>query len=454
MTHVPSRRSSILPRPAGRFFSLGNRLQVRPRYIPPRRRGHSPARIPGQRGQALILIVFAIVGLVAITGLAVDGGNAFSDRRQAQNAADAAAMAGALGRINGQAWVDTVRAVAASNGYNNNGKTNVVEVHSPPISGPNKGDIEYIQVRITSHVRTYFAAVIGQREITNVVEAVARSKPSVLGPLFNGNAVVSLAPASDCLLHQSFYVHAEATLAIWGGGVLINSANRTCAMIQRGNGSIRINDVYPIRITGGFNIQKPNLITPYPPISGNQSMPYPPPVYMPKVGCGSKEAKVSEDGKSISDGNWGDDDFPPPGVTHLESGKYCLDGNFVIAGARQIEGTGVTINVQHGQVRWSGAAVIELTAPRTGTLKGLLMYQPIENRNTMVLNAEEGSKIRGTILAPGAPIIIKGNDSDYGFHGQLIGYSFDVDGQSNVVIRFLEEDNYQAWTMPEVQFTK
>ena len=53
----------------------------------------------GQRGQALIIIAFAIIGLIGMTGLAVDGGMAFSDRRHAQNAADTAAVAGALAKI-------------------------------------------------------------------------------------------------------------------------------------------------------------------------------------------------------------------------------------------------------------------------------------------------------------------------------------------------------------------
>jgi len=48
-----------------------------------------------RRGQALLLIAGAIVGLVALVALAVDGGNAFAQRRIAQNAADGGAMAGA-----------------------------------------------------------------------------------------------------------------------------------------------------------------------------------------------------------------------------------------------------------------------------------------------------------------------------------------------------------------------
>ena len=405
------------------------------------------------RGQALILIVFAIVGLVAITGLAVDGGNAFADRRRAQNAADSAAVAGALARINGQNWLERVKQVAASNGYSNSATT-TVEVHSPPDSGTYKGNIEYIQIRIISHVRSYFAPVIGVREITNAVESVARSKPPVMGPLFGGAAVVALAPNSDCLFNKSFYVHAEATLAIWGNGIFINSANKTCALIQQGEGSLRINTGEDIKVVGGANIQKPQLLTPTRPITGSASIPYPPPVFWPKVGCGTKEATVSADGKEISTGNWGEDDFPPPGVNKLHSGNYCLDGDFVIPGARTLEGNGVVILMQHGRVRWSNAATIELTAPTKGDLAGLLLYQPMQNKNPLILNAAEGSKIRGTILAPAAQIKIKGNDSQYGFHGQLIGFSFDVDGNSNVVIRFEPDENYQALTLPEVQLVK
>ncbi len=415
-----------------------------------------PFRLGGRlsdRGQALIFIVFAIIGLVGITALAVDGGNAYSDRRRAQNAADSAALAGALARINGEVWPKVVYGVASTNGYNNNGTTNTVEVHSPPISGAYKGNLEYIQVRIISHVRTYFASVVGMAVISNTVEAVARSKPSVYGPLFDGNAVVSLAPASDCFNHKAFYLHAEATLDITGGGVFVNSNNPTCALIQQGEGSIRINDLHTIQVVGGSSVQKPKLLTPYPPVTGGP-MPYPPPIIMPKVGCGQKEATVSPDGHSMTAGNWGPDDFPPIGVTGLSNGVYCLDGDFVLLGNRSLSGGNVLIYMKKGQLRFSGASVVNLTAPHAGQYDGLLIYQPIDNKNPMILNAAETSVIQGTILAPGADIRIKGNDSKYGFHSQIIGYTIDVDGDSNVIVKYVDKDNFFALTMPMVMFVK
>lgn len=58
-----------------------------------RRRAASRAR--GRRGQALIWVALLLPLLLAVVGLALDGGIVFAARRQAQNAADAAARAGA-----------------------------------------------------------------------------------------------------------------------------------------------------------------------------------------------------------------------------------------------------------------------------------------------------------------------------------------------------------------------
>jgi putative Flp pilus-assembly TadE/G-like protein len=47
-----------------------------------------------QQGQAIIIIAGALIALMALVALAVDGGNAFAQRRIAQNAVDGAALAG------------------------------------------------------------------------------------------------------------------------------------------------------------------------------------------------------------------------------------------------------------------------------------------------------------------------------------------------------------------------
>ncbi len=48
-----------------------------------------------EQGQAIIILALAMVALLAFAALAIDGGNTYVERRRAQNAADAGALAGA-----------------------------------------------------------------------------------------------------------------------------------------------------------------------------------------------------------------------------------------------------------------------------------------------------------------------------------------------------------------------
>ncbi len=402
-----------------------------------------------ERGQALIVIALAFVGIIGIAGLVIDGGNAFQDRQKAQNAADAAALASAHARVTGGNVVDAAMASAAKNGYNNDGVQNIISLYTPPKDGPHAGDLEYIQVIIRSTVTTYFMRVIGTSEIVNEVQAVARTIAPTIGPILHGHAVISLAPESNCFKRSPFWVHGEATLDISGGGVFVN-AEGDCALVQQGNGSIRIAGDYGINVVGATNVQKQRLFTPEIPTEA-QPVPYPPPFFMPDVkGCGG-DAEVSEDGITMSAGKWGDE-FPPPGVTQLESGVYCLNNGMHITG--HLEGHNVLFFVRKGEVRFSSGADILLDAPNTGANAGLLIYLPMENRSKVVLNGGPGSNIQGTILAPASPVLIKGLDSKTGFHSQIIGYTIEADGTSNVVIKFIPEQNYQTLTMPEIQLAE
>ena len=403
-----------------------------------------------ERGQVLVLVVIGMVALIGITALVVDGGNIFLDYRKAQNAADSAALASALARVRGENFVNKANEIAAKNGYNNDGATNTVQVYSPPINGDHVGDIEYIQVVITSRVDTFFGGVIGREFIINRVSSVTRTKTPELAELIYGYAVVSLAPTSDCDNKKSFWLHGEGTLDITGGGVFINSNNPDCALLEQGNGSIRIRDGYPITIVGGASIQKPQLLTPYPPKTGANPIPYPPPFMPPKIGC-SKQAEISETGSSMSAGIW-DDEFPPPDVHELEKGVYCIN-DFIVGGGTHLTGSNVTFVVD-GELRWGADSTLDLRAPTKGDFAGLLIYMPIDNHSKVVLNGGSGSKIRGTILAPGATIHINGNDSHSGFQSQIIGYRIDSSGDSNVIIRYEDDQNYDAITMPEVELTE
>jgi hypothetical protein len=419
-----------------------------------------PSRKPhnGESGQAIILIVFSIIGLFGISAVAIDGGNAYLERRKIQQAADSAALSAATMRIRGGDWREAALAAAASNGYNNDGVTNIIELNTPPIDGPYADNPEYIQVIVTSYLDTFFGPVIGVPQLVISTQAISKTKPAEYGEMFDGYALVSLARESKCELKRSFWIHDEATLAIEGGGLFVNSDNPECALIEEGSGSIRILDNSPISIVGGASIQKPKLLTPFPPQTGAIPMNYPPSFQMPKVGCGSKIAEViegpneEEPDNSMTSGNW-DGDFPPEEVVNLENGIYCISGNMHVENGTRLHGTNVVFVVD-GSVRFGNDAEIQISAPQSGDFKGLLLYMPLDNQNRIVLNGNSESSFRGTILAPSADLHITGNQSNEGFHSQIIAYYIEVAGLDIIHINYKDEQNYDAFRMPEVQLTQ
>jgi len=62
--------------------------------------------IKQERGQAIVLVALALVALIAAVGLAIDGGRVYQTRREAQNAADSSALAGARLLLGGEACMD------------------------------------------------------------------------------------------------------------------------------------------------------------------------------------------------------------------------------------------------------------------------------------------------------------------------------------------------------------
>src|SRR5258706_14868307 len=92
---------------------------------------------PTEKGQALVVVALAAIVLFGFASLAIDGSAAFSDRRHAQNAADTAAMAGALkyARSSGLwsaaqdiAIYSTAKTRTTSNCYDKNGTSHVMTV--------------------------------------------------------------------------------------------------------------------------------------------------------------------------------------------------------------------------------------------------------------------------------------------------------------------------------------
>ncbi|MFZ2098353.1 MAG: Tad domain-containing protein [Anaerolineales bacterium] len=127
-------------------------------------------KIIPENGQSLVIIALGLVAFVAMLALVLDGANAYAAKRQAQNAADAGALAGATymcknhdmaGGIN-QAEIFAV----------NNGAVNPPEVYASLSAGT-------VVVTATVERNTFFAGVIGFDQVTPRAVAAAECRPPV-----------------------------------------------------------------------------------------------------------------------------------------------------------------------------------------------------------------------------------------------------------------------------------
>jgi hypothetical protein len=149
---------------------------------------HSQKR---ERGQVLVLFAGGVLALLTVAALAFDVGMMLLERRDEQNAADAAALAGARYVFEpdcvAPGWVCTEAraaaiAVALDNGYDDADAAESVTIHIPAQQGRYDGLPNFIEVDISSERASIFGGVIGQGVWPVSVFAVATNEQDVKFP--------------------------------------------------------------------------------------------------------------------------------------------------------------------------------------------------------------------------------------------------------------------------------
>ena len=431
-----------------------------------------------QSGQALVMIALAAIGLFAFAALAIDGSAVFSDRRHAQNAADTGVLQAALTKVRGGDWETAGLARAESNGYDDNGTTNDVLFYSPPIDGPYQGNDQYIQVKIRSDVKLFFARIIGRQKATNHVEAIARAAVPEVTTWFDGHALVSVMEgcrsAGDP--HDPFVVGGNGTTIINNSGIFVNS---TCepAFEDNGNSNL-VTTSQGVCVVGGVE----------PGVNGVSPA--------PDDHCGSQidPAKyqllnpVCDQPGSItgSGGNYeawpgyfnrtGNQTFPnvsPSGNLKLHKGIYCLENGISLNGNWNIttdlntppnghdaDSEGVLFFIPDGDVTFNGGST--LTVHAISSLSGgfperflnYLIYIPPSNEANVTITGNSGSTYTGTILAPASHITLDGSGNTFSLDTQIIGYDTTITGSGHIEITFNQANNGMTLTQPGVELTQ
>jgi hypothetical protein len=182
--------------------------------------------------------------MVALVGLVIDGGLALAGYREAQNAADAAALSAAmdlmLGRTSALAKSNAAMCVTGS-AYNNLSGAAVV-INIPPSQGSYQGMANYAEAIITCPTTSYFIRVLPgvNRNGSVKARAVAGFEPLALD-----EGVAALSPTGDPGLRTSSN---NATLTV-NGRVLVNSTVSHYAA-KAGTGKVYSPDV---EVVGGVD---------------------------------------------------------------------------------------------------------------------------------------------------------------------------------------------------------
>ncbi|MGE5464277.1 MAG: pilus assembly protein TadG-related protein [Syntrophothermus sp.] len=469
-----------------------------------------------EKGQALVLIALAAIGLFGFSALAIDGSRVYSDRRHAQNAADTSALAAALARIRASsnpdmaavnaATVSAAMARAESNGYANDSDS-TVEVHmcnetglNPPCTGLPGGanSSEFIQVKIVSTIPTTFARVIGRNSVTSMVTAIARATGAGPSPLANGAALAALNPHDPDTLTGNGVVHLDVN----NSGVFNNSDNNCGTTINGASGSYLVDTSFQFVSgtycsgAGGGQLN---------PVTEGSQIPYPPPIAVltPTITC-SGNGSHTTDAASRTD-TYGPGNYPNGislnsfGHVNFSPGNYCFGNSVTINGTADIiannvrfkftggefstngnstlacndmlvyinGGTGVRLNgnggvycnnvtfyAQTGDVSWNGNTTVRMNAPGGGDYQNLLIYMPYGNSNDLKINGNSNNELKGSIIAVSAPITISGNSGTTGLHSQIIGYTVSLAGSSNTVINYVPSEQYQHTDPSGIMLTK
>jgi len=414
-------------------------------------------------GQAIILLVLALVGVLGFAALAIDGGNIFTEQRRAQNAADNAALGAAYDYSQGVTSLGTLttsaRANAALNGFDNNGTSNWVDFYSPPTSGPYAGNANYMQVVITRTVPTALAHLVYSGPWQVRASALAYGQIYTRIIPYSGQAMMATNESACGALTFS----GTGDVTIVGAGIFTNSdCNSGCNLSGAAGvaqGSSQINITGGIPGAAGCWYDPHSNLSPagvsYQTRMPGASTPPPTPTYDPGSAtddCGPDQPAPSGSPVTISPGTYNGLDMNPGDIVKMAPGIYCLtdtlgmiqgtltsdlDGN-----GAQNAGEGVLIYILPsvtGTVIDSNAqAEVHIDAMQNGDFKGMAIYYgmalPCSSIGTGTINGGGQSAITGTIYAPCLDLTVNGNSGTFALRSQLIANTIEVNGGGNLNI--------------------
>lgn len=412
-----------------------------------------------QRGQAIVIVGAMLAVLVAIAGLALDGGLLYLEQRKMQSAADLAALAGAqvIPTAGAGGAVSEALAIAAQNGEQS--PSSAVAASSPPASGGFQSDPLSVEVTISRAVPTHFVKIIGVSSVDIDVRAVAQAGTD--SPPY---AVIALDPGAN----PGIGFGGGGDVITYGAGIMSNSSLASSIKHTAG-GSVLIDG--PVDAVGGIN--GVILTTFGNEIKGGQR-PFPDPFrdlpppdysgYVVRNGSPNNPDTVLVNGGDIMPASarydLGDPRTFGPGVYyggikitsgdyHFAPGVYVLAGGGLQITGGSVDGSGVFFyNTVDGKGKGDPVGItttgkIQLSPPSTPPYSGgapnMVFYQDralSQSTNAFNIEATSETSIAGTIYVPTNQVKITGGGDVGVINGQVIASTVYFGGGSGIAVSY------------------
>jgi len=419
------------------------------------------ARGRREDGQMLVLFALALGVLLGFVAMSIDVGMILHERRSAQNAADAAALAGAQELP--QSPSDAVgRALewAEKNGYAGEDGATIT------VNTPYQGNPGAVEVIIEEETPFLFARALGLDSINVHARAVAKiSQASVSG---GGDAAFLVLDQHAC---RSFDKSGTNTLTITNGGAIVvdSDCNNTVngALNKAGSGHLVADGGIFVFEDGTWTQSGSGTMTPDPaPMPSRIGDPLigltPPSLYgVPDpTSPDSGGTAATPDTKEVNSGNhtfhpgvyWGGIAIKSSANVTFEPGVYIFaGGGLSLTGSGTITGTGVffynTFDPENlspnadgrcGVINLRGSAHFSFSAPTSGTYKDIILWQDSACTDVVTFEGSGGgggAGSTGVIYVPTATFSLSGSGNIGSL--QIIANSAKVTGVGDMTIDFI-----------------
>jgi hypothetical protein len=384
-------------------------------------------------GAAAVVAAIVFPVLVGGMGLGAETGYWYLSQRKLQHAADVSAHAAAVRKRAGdnKAGIDA----AALNIARNAGfvaSIGAIAVNAPPTSGAMAGSADSVEVILTEAHPRLFSSVFSSQPITMNGRAVARviagqnACALALSPRASGAITVS---GSTSVNLQGCDVASNSTAS---DSLRITGGSMTADCVYSAGGAV-VTSQLTLTECAAAKLEQPIVRDPYasvpePPATGscqNKSVGNPnrattlTPIENNAVGVKSMRFC---NGMTIQ------------GVVTFEPGLYIIEGGDVsLNGGDQVFGSGITFLLRNGaSLKLNGNSTINLSAPTSGPLSGILFFGSRNNAGTQSIVGNSASTFQGAIYMPSSDVQFAGSSATTNGCTQLIGKTVTFSGNSSM----------------------